>query len=76
MPSVLFAYKAGPFYFCCSIITCMEGRYVGVIYSTLLASNDGDLSPYTLQTTYFSNINEKNISDRENIGELLLLGPR
>ena len=65
MPSVLFTSKAGLFYFCCIpciIDTCMEEVWVGVVYNTLVDSNEGDLSPYTSQTVYFYNINENKIS--------------
>ena len=43
----------------------MEEIHVGVIYNTLLDSNEGDLSPNASQTIYFSNINENKISDGE-----------
>ena len=46
---------------------------MGVIYNTLLDSNDGDLSPHASQTIYFSNKNENKISDRETPVELLSL---
>ena len=50
----------------------MEDVQVGVIYSTLLDSNEGDLSAYASQTIYFSLINEYKISYRETPVELLL----
>ena len=43
--------------FCCKpskIMFCIEGVSVGEIYNTLLDSNEGDLSPHTSQTIYFS----------------------
>ena len=43
----------------------MEEVQVGVIYNTLLDSNEGDLSPHASQTIYFSNMNENKISERE-----------
>ena len=43
----------------------MEDVLVGVIDNTLLGSNEGDLSPQTSQTIYFSKTNENKISDRE-----------
>ena len=43
----------------------MDDVWVGEIYNTPLDSIEGDLSPHTLQTIYFSNINENKISDRE-----------
>ena len=49
----------------------MEEVQVGVIYNTLLDSNEGDLSPHASQTTNFSHINENKISDRETPVELL-----
>ena len=49
---------------------------VGVIYNTLLDSNEGDISPHVSQTIYFSSINENNISDRETPVELLSLEPQ
>ena len=48
----------------------MEEVQVGVIYNTLLDSNEGDLSPHASQTIYFSKINENKISDRETPVEL------
>ena len=36
---------------------------MGVIYNTLLDSNEGDLSPHASQTIYFSIVNENKISD-------------
>ena len=50
----------------------MEEVEVGVIYNTLLDSNEGDISAYASQTIYFSNMNEYKIWDRENPVELLL----
>ena len=60
----------------CFINFCMEDVYVGVIYYTLLDSNEGDLSPHASQTIYFSNINENKISNRESPVELLSLEPQ
>ena len=54
----------------------MEVVQVGVIYSTLLNPNEGDLSPHASQTIYFSNINENKILDRETPVELLSLEPQ
>ena len=54
----------------------MEKVYVGVIYNTVLDSNEGDLSPHASQTIYFSNINDNMISDRETPVELLSLEPQ
>ena len=54
----------------------MEEVWIGVMYNTLLDSNEGDLSPHTLHTIYFSNINENKISDREIDVELLSLEPQ
>ena len=51
----------------------MEEVHVGVIYNTLLDSNEGNLSPHAPQTIYFSNLNENKISDRETPVELLSL---
>ena len=48
----------------------MEEVQAGVIYNTLLDSNEGDLSLHALQSIYFSSINEKKISDRETPVEL------
>ena len=45
----------------------MDDVWVGEIYNTPLDSIEGDLSPHTLQTIYFSNINENKISDREKL---------
>ena len=42
----------------------MEDVQVDIIYSTLLDSNEEDLSPHASQTIYFSNMNENKISDR------------
>ena len=42
-----------------------EVLVVGVIYNTLLDSNEGDLSPHTSQTIYFSKTNESKMSDTE-----------
>ena len=50
----------------------MEEVYVGVLHNTLLDSKQGDLSPHTSQTIYFSNINGYKISDREIPVESLL----
>ena len=55
------------------INSCMEKVQVGVIYNTLLDSNEGDRSPHASQTMYFSNIDENKISDRETPVELLSL---
>ena len=79
MPSVLLASKADFSYFCpipCFINSCMEEVQVGVIYNTLLDSDEGDLSPHASQTMYFSNINENKILDRETPVELLSLEPQ
>ena len=54
----------------------MEEVQVGVIYNTLLDSNEGDLSPHASRTIYFSNINENKISDRETPVELSSLEPQ
>ena len=54
----------------------MEEVQVGVIYNTLLDSNEGDLSPHASQAIYFSTINENKISDRETPVELLSLEPQ
>ena len=54
----------------------MEEVHVGVMYNTLLDSNEGDLSPHVSQTIYFSNINENKISDRKTPVELLSLEPQ
>ena len=43
----------------------MEKVQVGVMYNTLLDSNEEDLSPHASQTIYISNINENKISDSE-----------
>ena len=43
----------------------MEEVSVGLIYNTLLDSNEGDLSPHTSQTIYFSQTNENKLSDKE-----------
>ena len=43
----------------------MEEVSVGETYNTLLDSNEGDLSPHTSQTIYFSQTNENKISDKE-----------
>ena len=54
--------------FCCKppkIKFCIEEVSVGEIYNTLLDSNEGDLSPYTLQTIYFSKTDENKMSDKE-----------
>ena len=48
----------------------MEEVQVGVIYNTLLDSNEGDLSPHASQTIYLFNINENKIWDRETPVEL------
>ena len=60
----------------CFINSFMDEVQVGVIYNTLLDSNEGDLSPHASQTIYFSNINENKISDRETPVELLSLEPQ
>ena len=54
----------------------MEEVQVGVIYNTLLDSNEEDLTPHASQTIYFSNLNENEISDRETPVELLSLEPQ
>ena len=54
----------------------MEEVQIGVIYNTLLDSNEGDLSPHVSQTIYFSNMNENKISDRETPVELSSLEPQ
>ena len=47
---------------------------VGEIYNTLLDSNEGDLSPHTSQTIYFSKTNENKMSDKEApVGEVVEL---
>ena len=51
----------------------MEEVQVGVIYNTLLDSNEGDLSPHASQTIYFSYINKR---DRETPVKLLSLEPQ
>ena len=54
--------------FCCKpfkIKFCIEGVSVGEICNTLLDSNEGDLSPHTSQTIYFSKTNENKRSDNE-----------
>ena len=53
---------------------CIEGVSVGEIYNTLLDSNEGDLSPHTSQTIYFSKTNENKMSDKEApVGEVVKL---
>ena len=63
--------------FCCKpskIKFCIEGVSVGEIYNTLLDSNEGDLSPHTSQTIYFSKTNENKMSDKEApVGEVVEL---
>ena len=63
--------------FCCKpskIKFCIEGVSVGEIFNTLLDSNEGDLSPYTSQTIYFSKTNENKMSDKEApVGEVVEL---
>ena len=63
--------------FCCKpskIKFCIEGMSVGEIYNTLLDSNEGDLSPHTSQTIYFSKTNENKMSDKEApVGEVFEL---
>ena len=54
----------------------MEEVQVGVIYTTLLDSNEGDRSPHESQIMYFSSINENKISDRETPVELSSLEPQ
>ena len=54
----------------------MEEVQVGIIYNTLLDSNEGDLSPHASQTIYFSSMNENKISDRETPVELLSFEPQ
>ena len=44
---------------------CMGKVLVGVIYDTT-RHKWGDLIPHNLQTIYFSNINDNNLSDRKN----------
>ena len=54
--------------FCCKpskIKFCIEGVSVGEICNTLQDSNEGDLSPHTSQTIYFSKTNENKRSDKE-----------
>ena len=75
MPSVLLASKAGFSHFCSipCIINCgMDEVQVGVIYNTLLDSNEGDLSPHASQTIHFSNI-DNNISYRETPGRIIII---
>ena len=43
----------------------MEEVSVGEIYNTLLDSSEGDLSPHTSQTIYFSKTNENKMQDKE-----------
>ena len=43
----------------------MEEVSVGEKYNTLLDSNEGDLSPHTSQTIYFSKTNENKMQDKE-----------
>ena len=43
----------------------MEEVSVGEIYDTLLDTNEGDLSPHTSQTIYFSKMNENNMPDKD-----------
>ena len=53
--------------FCCKpskIKFCIEGVSVGEIRNTLLDWNEGDLSPHTSQTIYFSKTNENKRSDK------------
>ena len=63
--------------FCCKpsrIKFCIEVVSVGEIYNTLLDSNEGDLSPHTSQTIYFSKTNENKMSDKEApVGEVVEL---
>ena len=63
--------------FCCKpskIKFCIEEVSVGEIYNTLLDSNEGDLSPHTWQTIYFSKTNENKMSDKEApVGEVVEL---
>ena len=63
--------------FCCKpskIKFCIEEVSVGEIYNTLLDSNEGDLSPHTSQTIYFSKTNENKMSDKEApVGEVVEL---
>ena len=54
----------------------MEEVEVGVIYNTILDSNEGVLSPHAWQTIYFSHINENKILNRETPVELLSLEPQ
>ena len=54
--------------FCCNpckIEFCIDEVLVGEIYITLLDSNEGDLSPHTSRTIFFSKTNENKISDKE-----------
>ena len=53
----------------------MEEVQVGVMYNTLLDSNEGDVGPHASQTMYLSNLNDNNISDRETPVELSSLEP-
>ena len=79
MQSVLLASKQNFSNFCsipCFINSCMEEVQVGVLYNTLLDSNEVDLSPHASQIIYFSNINENKILDRETPVELLSLEPQ
>ena len=80
MPSVILTSKAGLLSFLLHPLhyQFLHGRdiSIGVIYNTLLYSNEGDLSPCALQTIYFSNINENKVSYRETSVELLSLEPQ
>ena len=55
---------------------CFESFKKKVMYNTLRDWIEGDLSPHTLQTIYFSNISENKISDRATPVELLSLEPQ
>ena len=48
-----------------SIRLILNGEMRQEMYNTLLDSNEGDLSPHTSQTIYFSKTNENKISDKE-----------
>ena len=77
---VLFLLRKQDFFIFCSIPcfinSCMKVVQVGVIYNTLLDSNEGNLHTYASKTIYFFNINENRISDRETPVELLSLEPQ
>ena len=61
----------------CIFNSCMEKVWLGMIYYTFLDSNQGNLSPHTSQTVYFSNIYEnkyrlKTTAKNKSLGGLLL----